>query len=164
MIRTKTFLALALVIALTATGCAVETKRATNVTTSSATLGAEVQCSFEGAGVVWWELREAGSSNWSLVNGERDIACERGGPDTIQLSNTVTGLQAGVTYEYRLGMDPAPAGGPLVYTASTRFTTGRFSPGLVSSADHRLSATAAKSLGADAVSYTHLTLPTTPYV
>jgi hypothetical protein len=148
--RTKILLALALAFALLATGCSIDTTRATDVTSSSATLGAKVQCSFDGAGTVWWEVREVGSSQWKLVSGNRDISCEPGGRDTVQFSNTVTGLRSGVNYEYRLGAAP-PAGGPVVYTATTRFTTQGFSPGLVSSADHRLSAQAAKSLGADVV-------------
>jgi hypothetical protein len=156
MFRTKVLLCLALVVAVTATGCSVATKRVTNLTSSSATLSAEIQCSFQGAGTVWWELREVGTSAWKLVSGARDVSCQRGGRDTVQVSNTATGLRAGVRYEYRLAAAP-PAGGPVVYTAPTRFSTlaarsrSAFSPGLVASADHRLSAQAAKSLGADVV-------------
>jgi hypothetical protein len=150
MVRSKVCLALMLVVALLATGCSVDTKPATDVTSNSATLGAEVQCSFDGAGTVWWELREVGTSQWKLVSGTRDVSCEPGGRDTIALSNTATGLRAGVHYEYRLGAAP-PSGTPVVYTAPARFTTQGFSPGLVSSADHRYSAQAAKSLGADVV-------------
>jgi hypothetical protein len=156
MVRTKVLLCLALVLAVTATGCSIDTKRVTNVTSSSANLAAEIQCSFDGAGMVWWELREVGSSTWTLVNGKRDISCERGGRDTVQVSNTATGLRSGVRYEYRLGAAP-PAGGPVVYTAPTSFSTltsrsrSAFSPGLVASADHGLSSQAAKSLGADVV-------------
>ena len=47
--------------ALTA-GCAVDTKRATNITPSSATLNATVRCDAGSRGTAWWELRKAGSA------------------------------------------------------------------------------------------------------
>jgi len=150
MTRTNKLLALTLALALLATGCSVDTKRATNVTSSSATLGGEVDCSFEGAGVIWFELRESGSSAWQLASGKRDVSCERGDRGTIGFSNNVKGLRAGVQYDYRLGAARS-GGGPALHTTPARFTTRRFDPGLNASADHSLSALAAGSLGADVV-------------
>ncbi|MEA2401210.1 MAG: hypothetical protein QOK00_1613 [Thermoleophilaceae bacterium] len=151
MVRTKCLLVLALVFALVVTGCSVDTMRAANVTSTSATLAADVQCSPNEAGQVWWELREAGAPTWQTVSAKRDVSCAPGGLDNVQVSNDVTGLKPGGRYEFRLAAQ-APAGGPVVYTNSTGFSTqGGFSPGLVSSANHPLSAAAAKSLGADIV-------------
>ncbi|MEA2362028.1 MAG: endoglucanase [Thermoleophilaceae bacterium] len=129
--RTGKLLALAIAIALAtlAAGCTMQTKPATDVTGSSATLNAEVSCSSGAYGPVWWEMRESGQSAWKLVGAEQSISCPRGvggSPPrpTVDISEPVAGLQAGATYEFRVGIDPPPNGGPLVYSAARSFSTG----------------------------------------
>ena len=98
----------------------MQTKPATNVTASSATLNAQVSCGSAPYGPVWWELREAGTSQWRLVGAEQTISCPRGvspngPPATMPISEPVDGLRPGVAYEFRVGVDP-PGAGPLVYS------------------------------------------------
>jgi hypothetical protein len=109
-------------------GCTMHTKPATNVTGSSATLNAEVSCGSAAYGPVWWELRESGSSAWRLVGAEQSVSCPRsvsgdGSPATIPISEEVGDLRAGVAYEFRVGVDPPPNGGPVLYSPATRFST-----------------------------------------
>jgi hypothetical protein len=146
----KSLALLATLSALTA-GCGADTKRATNVTSSSATLNAEVECAPGTHGTAWWELREAGAPGWRLADGRGTFSCPGAGMRSVRISKPVAGLQAGVRYEYRLGADPAPDGGRVLHSSATSFTTDRFRPGLVASADHPLSAAAARALGADVV-------------
>jgi hypothetical protein len=106
----------------------MQTKPATNITASSATLNAQVSCSSAPYGPVWWELREAGTSQWRLVGAEQSVSCPRGvspngPPATMPISETVDGLRPGVAYEFRVGVDP-PGAGPLVYSAAKGFSTG----------------------------------------
>jgi hypothetical protein len=121
-------LASALVLVGVAVGCSMRTKPATEVTTSSATLNAEISCSSGTYGPVWWEMREAGNSEWRLVGTEQSVTCPRGAggsaPPPVPISEPVTGLQAGASYQFRVGVDPPPAGGPLLYSAATSFSTG----------------------------------------
>ena len=69
----------------------------------------------------------------------------------LRVSKNVAGLHAGVRYDFRLAADPGAKGGRLLYSSPGSFVTDRFSPGLVSSADHALSALAAGTLGANLV-------------
>ena len=106
----------------------MQTKPATNVTASSATLNAQVSCGSAPYEPVWWELREAGTSQWRLVGAEQTISCPRGvspnGPTaTMPISEPVDGLRPGVTYEFRVGVDP-PGAGPRVYSTATGVSTG----------------------------------------
>ncbi len=130
-------------------GCAVDTKRATNVTSTSATLNASVRCDAGSRGTAWWELREAGSA-WQVSGAKGTFGCPA--PDrTLHVSKQVTGLRPGARYEYRLVADPNGPGGRTFGSSGTAFRTSLFSPGLVASADHGRSAVAAGSLGADLV-------------
>jgi hypothetical protein len=153
MKRMRKALPLALVLVLLTAGCGVETLKPTNVTSSSATLRAQVSCTYNGAGIVWWELRAPGGA-WKAVSPKTTYYCGAS-KKLIPLSHDVTGLQAGTTYQYRLIADPLPAGGAVLATAAAPVTTlaggGTFTPGIVSSADHGLSAFAAHSLGARTV-------------
>jgi hypothetical protein len=146
-------LPLALVLALLTAGCGVVTLKPTNVTSSSATLRAQVICSYNGAGIVWWELRAPGGA-WKAASPKATYRCGASNK-LIALSRNVTGLTAGTTYQYRLVADPVPAGGAVLRTAAAPVTTvgagGTFTPGIVSSADHARSAFAAKLLGAHTV-------------
>ena len=54
----NTTILLALVLTALVSGCTMQTKPATNVTTTSATLNARVGCASTPYGPVWWELRE----------------------------------------------------------------------------------------------------------
>jgi hypothetical protein len=146
----KKLLTLATAVAALACGCEADTKRATNVTSSSATLNAEVSCSPGTYGTAWWELRKAGSA-WSTTGSPRAFACPDADVESIRISQHVAGLRAGVRYDYRLAADPAPKGGTILRSSATSFVTDRFRPGLVASADHSLSAVAAGTLGADVV-------------
>ena len=143
-------LALLAALAALAAGCGADTKRATNVTSSSATLNAEVSCASGTRGTAWWELRKAGTSAWKAV-GASAFACPNAELHSIGISKDVAGLRAGVRYDYRLAADPAPDGGRIFHSSDTSFATERFHPGLVASADHPLSAVAAGVLGADVV-------------
>ncbi len=121
---------------------------ATNVTSSSATLSAQVPCAVAQNAVVWLELRQAGGPAWSVAGSKGPLACQG---QSVRLSRSVTGLKAGGWYEFRLAADPAGPGGKTYRSASQSFVTKRFSPGLAGSADHPLSARAAQTLGADVV-------------
>ena len=115
-----------LVLALLASGCTMQTKPPTNVTSSSAVLNAQVGCTSAPYGPVWWELREAGGSAWRLVGAEQSITCPRGvqGSSTVGISEPVNGLAPGAAYEFRVGMNPPSGEGPPVYSTVTRFSTG----------------------------------------
>lgn len=119
-------LALAIALAALAVGCGVETRGVSNVTASSVTLNAEVSCSSDAYGPVYWELRQWGASEWRTVGTKDSVSCDAGSgsPGTMRISQSVSALRAGVVYEYRVGVDLPPNGGPLLYTASTPFTTG----------------------------------------
>jgi hypothetical protein len=153
MKRMRKALPLALVLVVLTAGCGVETLKPTNVTSNSATLRAQVQCSYNAKGIVWWELRAPGAA-WKAVGAKTTYYCGAK-KKVIPLSQNVTGLQAGTTYQYRLVADPVPAGGAVVRTAAAHLATlgatGSFTPGVVASADHAKSAFAAKALGAHTV-------------
>jgi hypothetical protein len=124
----NTTILLALVLALLASGCTMQTKPPTNVTSSSAILNAQVGCTSAPYGPVWWELRESGGSTWRLVGAEQSVSCPRGvsGSEsgTVGISEPVDGLQPGAAYEFRVGMNPPSGEGPPVYSTVTRFSTG----------------------------------------
>ena len=145
----RKLLALTGVLVVLATGCAVDTRQATNVTSTSATLNAAVRCDTGTHATAWWELREAGAA-WRVVDAKGSYACTVQ-DQTLRVSKRVDGLRAGVRYDYRLGADPASPGGRVVYSDPASFTTDNFSPGLVASADHQRSAAAAGTLGAGLV-------------
>jgi hypothetical protein len=149
----KKLLAASAALAVLATGCAVHTTRATNVKANSATLNASVRCNPGALGQAWWELREAGGA-WKVIGGRSTVTCPASNR-AFGLAQNVAFLRAGKTYEYRVAADPAK-GGHTVRSNATSFTTpgvaaDRFSPGIVSSADHSLSARAAGALGSDHV-------------
>jgi hypothetical protein len=152
MTRMRKAAAFALALALLTAGCGVQTLQPTNVTSSSATLRAQVQCSFNAAGAVWWELRAPGGS-WKPAGSKSIYDCGHG-KRLISLSKNVTGLKAGTTYQYRLVADPNPKGGFVVYSGASRLSTssvegtGTFTPGLVASG---ADAPAIKWLGAPVV-------------
>jgi hypothetical protein len=141
MPRPITLLALAMALTLVATGCTMQTKPATNVTSSSATLNAQVSCSANPYGPVWWELREAGTPNWRLVGAEQSVACPRsvsgGGSSTTGISHRVDGLRSGVSYEYRVGTQLPFGDGSPVYSTARAFTTGAGSRPVVTPASGR---------------------------
>jgi hypothetical protein len=150
MKRMKKAAAFALALVVLTAGCGVQTLPPTNVTSSSATLRAEVQCSFNANGAVWWELRAPGAS-WKAAGAKSIYDCGHG-KKRISLSKRVTGLRAGTTYQYRLVADPNPRGGLVVASTASRLSTaatgGTFTPGVVGSgADGQ----AIRSLGADVV-------------
>jgi hypothetical protein len=122
----NTTILLALVLTVLVSGCTMQTKPATNVTTSSATLNARVGCASAPYGPVWWELRETGGSTWRLVGAEQSVACPTGvsASDTVGISEPVSGLRPGVSYEFRVGMNPPSGEGAPVYSTVTRFFTG----------------------------------------
>ena len=134
--------------ALTA-GCAVDTERATSISSSSATLNATVRCEAGSRGTAWWELRKAGSA-WQPASAKGTFGCPAANR-ALRVSRTAGGLRAGVRYEYRVAADPGAPGGRILRSSPTAFTTDLFSPGLVASADHGRSALAAGALGADLV-------------
>lgn len=115
-------------------------------------------------GRVWWQLRQAGSSAWQRVSRKRQFACAKR-HKRIVVSKRVTGLRAGVLYQYRLAVDPRRRGGRRLFSPVRRFRTVGppaprqfappevmgFRPGLVGTADHARSALAARRLGADIV-------------
>jgi hypothetical protein len=145
----RKFLALTAALAVLTAGCSVDTRRATNLTSSSATLNAVVRCDANSRGTAWWEMRKSGGA-WHLAGAQGSFVC----PATthaLHVSKNVAGLHAGVRYDFRLAADPGARGGRLLYSSPTSFVTDRFSPGLVSSADHGRSALAAGSLGANLV-------------
>jgi cellulase (glycosyl hydrolase family 5) len=117
---------LALALTLLASGCTMQTKPPTNVTSSSAILNAQVGCTSAPYGPVWWELRESGGSTWRLVGAEQSVTCPRGvqGSSTVGISEPANGLQPDAAYEFRVGMNPPSGEGPPVYSTVTRFSTG----------------------------------------
>jgi len=117
---TTTLLAVALALAVLGVGCGIETKPATNVGSTSATLNGTVQCDSGAQGIAWWELREVGQPAWKLAAGGRPLSCPGG---TVKLSETVSGLRPGASYDFRLAVDPPPAGGEVFYSKATRFST-----------------------------------------
>jgi hypothetical protein len=154
MTRMRKAAALALALTLLTAGCGMQTLPPTNVTATSATLRAQVYCSAKASGTVWWELRSAGGS-WKLAGAKTMYACGRD-KRPLSLSKTVTGLRGGTTYQYRLGADPNPVGGLVVHSSASQVATRSsattaFTPGLVASADHQLSANAARRVGAKVV-------------
>lgn len=152
MKRMRKAAAFSLALALLTAGCGVQTLPPTHVTSSSATLRAQVQCSFNANGAVWWELRAPGGT-WKAAGDKSIYACGHSNR-SISLSKTVTGLKAGTAYQYRLVADPNPKGGFVVYSGASRMATasapgaGTFTPGLVASG---ADAGAIKWLGADVV-------------
>jgi hypothetical protein len=130
-------------------GCDAGTLPPTQVTSSSATLNAKVPCAVAANAVVWLELRKAGAASWSPAGSRESLSCTS--DQGIPIARPVAGLRAGQRYEFRLAADPAAAGGKVFRSTPRSFSTKRFSPGLVASADHRLSSLAAASLGADVV-------------
>jgi hypothetical protein len=121
---------------------------ATDVTSSSATISAQVPCAVAANAVVWLEFREAGGPGWRVAGSKGSLACAG---DSVHVARSVSGLTPGGWYEFRLAADPAAPGGQTYRSASQSFVTKRFSPGLAGSANHPLSARAAASLGADVV-------------
>lgn len=125
--RTTILLALATALALVASGCTMQTKPATSVTASSATLHAQVGCTSVPYGPVWWELREPGGS-WRMVGAEQSVSCPRSvsssGTGTVGISEPIGGLRPGAAYEFRVGMNPPSGEGAPVYSTVTRFSTG----------------------------------------
>ena len=117
---------LALVLTVLVSGCTMQTKPPTNVTSSSAILNAQVGCTSVPYGPVWWELRESGGAAWRLVGAEQSVTCPKGvsGSGTVGISEPVNGLEAGAAYEFRVGMNPPSGEGPPVYSTITRFSTG----------------------------------------
>jgi hypothetical protein len=139
-----------LVIAVAAlAGCSAGALPPTDVTSSSATLNAKVPCAVAENAIVWLELRQAGAAAWTVAGRKEGLGCS--GKDGIPISRPVAGLRAGRQYDFRLAADPASQGGKVFRSTARSFSTKRFSPGLVASADHRLSSLAAASLGADVV-------------
>ena len=145
----RKLLAIAAGFAALTAGCAVDAKRATDITPSSATLNATVRCDAGSRGTAWWELRKAGSA-WQPASPKGTFGCPAANR-SLRVSRDVKGLRAGVRYEYRVAADPAARGGRVLRSSPTAFTTDLFSPGLVASADHGRSAVAAGALGADLV-------------
>jgi hypothetical protein len=167
MTRFRAF-AFLLVLAGLAGGCNVETRRATDVTADAATLKAKVRCGARdhgrARGRLWWQLRRSGVSPWRRVSRKRRFACAKR-RKAIRVSRRVTGLRPATEYQFRLAVDPKRRGGRIFYSPVRRFSTAGgvpprpllvapvrgFSPGLVASADHRVSAIVAGRLGADIV-------------
>ena len=138
MTRMRKAAAFALALALLTAGCGVQTLPPTNVTSSSATLRAEVQCSFNAAA-------PSGGSSRSRAGAGRP-------PETSRSTRAVTprsrsrsprtspASSAGTTYQYRAGRRPEPKGGLVVYVRRLRgwprpqpSGAGTFTPGLVAS-------------------------------
>lgn len=143
MTRPLRLVALAVALTLLATGCTMQTKVPTNVTSTSATLNGQVGCGTGPYGPVWWELREAGQSTWRLVGAEQTITCPRGAAasDTVGISEPVGGLRPNATYEFRVGVHPPSGEGPPVYSAARTFSTAGSRKPVVVSATDRLPAT-----------------------
>jgi Cellulase (glycosyl hydrolase family 5) len=114
-------LVLALALAALAVGCGVQTRPATNVTSTAATLNAVVHCDSGAQGTAWWELRKAGGS-WHLAGGQNNVTCPSSQSE-IRISKHVTGLQAGTAYDYRVALDPPPDDGGVFRSPMTRFST-----------------------------------------
>jgi cellulase (glycosyl hydrolase family 5) len=113
----------ALALAIFVAGCAVQTQAPTGVTSTTATLNADVRCTEGAVTRIWWELREAGAGSWRAVSAPHDVACGRSvGP--LRIGQRVTGLRSQVAYEYRVAIDAPPAGGEPLYSNVKRFTTG----------------------------------------
>jgi hypothetical protein len=167
-VTTRCAVALVVLLASLASGCSVQINRATHVTADAATLKARVHCGarehVRPHGRLWWQVRQAGTSTWRRVSRKRRFACDKR-HKRIVVSKRVTGLRAGVVYQYRLAVDPRRRGGRRVYSPIRRFKTAGppaprqlllpqargFRPGLVGTADHVRSALAAGRLGADVV-------------
>ena len=107
-------------VALLVAGCGVQTKPATSVTATSATLNAVVHCDSGAQGTAWWELRKAGGS-WNVVGAQQNLTCPS--RSDIHISKHVTGLQAGAAYDYRVALDPPPDDGKALRSTMTRFST-----------------------------------------
>jgi hypothetical protein len=161
--------ALAVLLLSLLSGCRFEVSRASHVTADAATLKAKLHCGTRKhsrpRGRVWLQMRRAGTSAWHRVSRKRRFACSKR-HRRIVISKRVTGLRAGVAYQYRLALDPRRRGGRRFYSRARRFRTvgglpaprqlalpqvRGFRPGLVGTADHGRSALAAKRLGADVV-------------
>jgi hypothetical protein len=143
--------ALALALILLTAGCAVQTLPPTNVTSSSGTLRAKLFCSYNAKGAVWWELRAPGGA-WKAAGAKSIYSCGTSNKQ-VSFSKKVTGLAAGTAYQYRLAVDPVPAGGA-IRSGAARLSTApagvatRFTPGLVGSG---ADAAAIRALGPDVV-------------
>jgi hypothetical protein len=105
---------------LLAAGCGVKVTPATDVTSTSATLNAQVHCGAGAHGTAWWQLRKAGSP-WQVAGAQRELTCPPSGD--IKLAQKVTGLQPGAEYDYRVAIDPPPDGGQAFYSQTARFQT-----------------------------------------
>jgi len=151
MKRMRKAAALAIALVLLTAGCGVQVLPPTNVTSSSATLRAKVQCSFNAAGAVWWEVRPSGGS-WKAAGAKSIYACKHDNK-SLSITKKVTGLKSGTSYQYRLVADPNPRGGFVAYSGASRVATagaggGTFTPGVVASGAE---GQAIRSLGADLV-------------
>ncbi|MBA3260981.1 MAG: cellulase family glycosylhydrolase [Thermoleophilaceae bacterium] len=121
--RTRALLAIAIALTGLAVGCRMETKPPTNVTSSSATLNAQVPCTSGDYGPVLWDLREAGHPTWEVVGAEERISCS-GSSGSTRIFERVAGLRAGAGYEFRVAVNPPPSGGPWLHSEARRFSTG----------------------------------------
>jgi hypothetical protein len=119
--RSPTLLAAALALVCLLSACGVQIKAATSVSASGATLNAVVHCDAGVHGTVWWQLRRADSPEWSAV-GAQQLTCPDS-PTRISLSQRVSSLRAGAVYHYRLVLDQPPAGGQVLYSGQTSFST-----------------------------------------
>jgi glucose/arabinose dehydrogenase len=92
---------LALLVALVLSACNADTEPATQVTSSSATLRANVDWDDGDDAVYWFEYRRVGTTTWTRDD-VRDPPPLAGSGRAVTIEESVSGLATGETYEYRI--------------------------------------------------------------
>jgi hypothetical protein len=88
-------------------GCASETRRATGVTATTATLNGVRQCVADMDAHWAWQWRELGTTRWSS-GGTSRLSCPSQGGRAQAFSHKLSGLKPDTSYQYRLLVDFNP--------------------------------------------------------
>jgi hypothetical protein len=120
--RGVTLLAALTIAALT--GCASETRRATEVTATTATLNGMRECVGDMDARWTWQWREVGTTSWSS-GGTSQLSCPSQGGRAQPFSHKLSGLKPDTSYQYRLLADfnPIDSSGAVKGTHYDMFTT-----------------------------------------
>jgi hypothetical protein len=98
---------LAVLTLLALAGCASQTKRATGVAATTATLNGARQCVADVDTHWTWQWRELGTTTWSS-GGASQLSCPSQGVQAQAFGHRLSGLKPDTSYQYRLLIDFNP--------------------------------------------------------
>jgi hypothetical protein len=98
---------LAVLTLLALAGCASQTRRATGVAATTATLNGARQCVADVDTHWTWQWRELGTTTWSS-GGTSQLSCPSQGGQAQAFSYRLSGLKPDTSYQYRLVVDFNP--------------------------------------------------------